>query len=51
MKKLEIACMIVAGVCTSVSIVSNWSNGWMAIAWQVCTLLWIGTCWIKTYNN
>jgi hypothetical protein len=51
MKKLEYLFMILAGASASVSIMANWSQGWDHVSWQVCTLLWIGTCWIKTQKN
>jgi hypothetical protein len=51
MRKLEFLCMILAGATASVSIIINWNRGWQSVAWQVSTLLWIGTCWIKTQKN
>jgi hypothetical protein len=51
MRKLEFACMILAGASASVSIILNLDKGWLGVSWQVCTLLWIGTCWIKTLKN
>jgi len=51
MRKLEFLFMILAGASASVSIIINRDGGWQAIGWQVCTLLWIGTCWLKTLKN
>lgn len=46
MKKVEKIIMILAALTALVSVIINFKSG--TYAWQLCTLLWIGTAFLKT---
>jgi hypothetical protein len=48
MKKIEYISMLLAVGTTLFSIALNLKSGFTAYSWQLCTLLWIGTAYIKT---
>jgi hypothetical protein len=48
MKRIEYVFMLLAVITTLASIIVNFKSGFTAYAWQLCTLLWIGTAYIKT---
>lgn len=48
MRKLEYIFMFLAVATTLASIIVNFKSGFDSYAWQLCTLLWIGSAYIKT---
>jgi hypothetical protein len=48
MKRIEYVFMLLAVITTLASIIVNFKSGFTAYSWQICTLLWIGTAYIKT---
>lgn len=48
MKRIEYVFMLLAVITTLASIIVNFKSGFTSYAWQLCTLLWIGTAYIKT---
>ncbi len=48
MKRIEYVFMLLAVMATLVSIILNFKSGFTAYCWQLTTLLWIGSTFIKT---